>query len=286
MKTITFINCKGGVGKSSTVQAVSYLLTLRKKRVLVVDIDPQANTTLALSDIDLMDLLKKRTGMAGDLQNPVTVEDLLVDRDMDPRDAIRSTAYEGLDIIRALPTLAAVEESLKADVRTPQQFRLRNQLAKVANDYDYVLIDCGPSLSILNINALVASEEVFIPTQVDSGSLWGVSMTIEELIRPVRSYAPKLMLGGIFITRCKDRTISAQEGFRVLAELWPDKFLPFTINENAAVTNASQKKVPLPVYDRNSRAQATKDYKLLAGYIDAADRVAYLRDLMDAGKES
>ena len=135
MKTITFINCKGGVGKSSTVQAVSYLLTLRKKRVLVVDIDPQANTTLALSDIDLMDLLKKRTGMA-DTQNPITVEDLLVDRDMDPRDAIRSTAYEGLDILRALPTLAAVEESLKADVRTPQQFRLRNQLEKVSDDYD------------------------------------------------------------------------------------------------------------------------------------------------------
>lgn len=280
-KTICFLNNKGGVGKSSSVQAIAYILSKSYgRRVLVIDIDPQANTTISLGDIDFMDLYKQKAGIINDKETLVSIEDLLINNTLDVHSAIKHTYIDGVDIIQALPTLAAVEESLKADIRTPQQFRLKNQLAKLKDDeYDYVLIDCGPSLSILNINALVASDEVFIPTQIDSGSLWGVTMTINELIKPVRSYAPGLSLAGIFITRCRDYTTAAREGYRILEELYPDKLLPITINENVAVQNSSQRKIPLPKLDK--RAQATKDYHMLAGYIDASDRRVYLRKLME-----
>ena len=282
-KIISFLNNKGGVGKSSTVQALAYILSNSyKRKVLIVDIDPQANTTITLGNTDFMDLLKQKTGIIKDQESLISIEDLVINNSIDIHEAIKHTSIHNVDIIQALPTLAAVEESLKADIRTPQQFRLRNQLAKLHdNEYDYVLIDCGPSLSILNINALVASDEVFIPTQVDSGSLWGVTMTINELIKPVRSYAPGLTLGGIFVTRCRDYTTAAREGYRILEELYPDKLLPITINENVAVQNSSQKRIPLPKL--NKRAQATKDYYMLAGYIDAADRSTYLRKLMEEG---
>ena len=282
-KIISFLNNKGEVGKSSTVQALAYILSNSyKRKVLIVDIDPQANTTITLGNTDFMDLLKQKTGIIKDQESLISIEDLVINNNIDIHEAIKQTSIHNVDIIQALPTLAAVEESLKADIRTPQQFRLRNQLAKLNdNEYDYVLIDCGPSLSILNINALVASDEVFIPTQVDSGSLWGVTMTINELIKPVRSYAPGLTLGGIFVTRCRDYTTAAREGYRILEELYPDKLLPITINENVAVQNSSQKRIPLPKL--NKRAQATKDYYMLAGYIDAADRSTYLRKLMEEG---
>lgn len=283
MKTYAFLNNKGGVGKSSSVQAIAYNMAAKfGKKVLVIDIDPQANTTIVFSRIDLMELLRQNEGITQRGEHPITIEDLLIDAGIDIKDAIQETEYEGLDIIRSLPTLAAVEEQLKADIRTPQQFRLRNQLSKLDPDeYDYCLIDCGPSLSILNINALVAADEVFIPTQVDSGSLWGVSMTIHELISPVRSYSPQLTIGGIFITRCKDNVKSTKEGFSLLQELYPDKLLPFTINENAAVSNSNLARVPLPLYDKYSRSQATKDYRMLTEYILAPSREKYIEKLME-----
>lgn len=285
MKTYAFINNKGGVGKSSSVQAIAYnMATKHEKKVLVVDIDPQANTTIVFSDVNLMELLRQSEGLSQGSKAVITIEDLLIRPDVDIHEAIVKTRYPNLDIIEALPTLAAVEEQLKADIRTPQQFRLRNQLNKLdPEEYDYCLIDCGPSLSILNINALVAADEVFIPTQVDSGSLWGVAMTINELVKPVRSYAPQLTVGGIFITRCKDNTISAREGFRLLQELYPDKLLPITINENAAVSNSNQNRVPLPLYDRCARAQATKDYRMLTEYVMAESRSGYISSLMEVG---
>ena len=283
MKTYAFINNKGGVGKSSSVQAVAYNMAAKyEKKVLVVDIDPQANTTIVFSEIDLMDLLKQYEGINRKEVFPITIEDLLINSKIDIHEDIINTKYKGIDIIQALPTLAAVEEMLKADIRTPQQFRLRNQLSKIEPDeYDYCLIDCGPSLSILNINALVAADEVFIPTQVDSGSLWGVTMTINELVKPVRTYAPQLVVGGIYITRCKDNAISTRDGFAVLSELYPDKLLPFTINENVAVSNSNLARVPLPLYDKYGRAQATKDYRMLTEYILSGSISEYLESLME-----
>ena len=282
MKTIAFINNKGGVGKSSSVQTVAYHIAKNLgKRVLVVDIDPQGNTTLVFSETDLLDMLRRKEGLIPPGSDGLSVEDTLTDASLDIRKCICPTIHDHLDLLPAFPTLAAVEDRLKSDVRTPQQFRLKNQLDKVAADYDFCLIDCGPSLSILNINALVASDEVFVPTLVDSGSLWGVVMTIHELIEPVRQYSPKLQVGGIYITRCKDRTVSGRDGYEILAALFPQWLLPFTINENVAVQNANQRRVPLLVYDSCKRAQATKDFVLLAEYIAAKNRRSFLKKLLE-----
>ena len=119
-KTICFLNNKGGVGKSSSVQAIAYILSKSYgRRVLVIDIDPQANTTISLGDIDFMDLYKQKAGIINDKETLVSIEDLLINSTLDVHSAIKHTYIDGIDIIQALPTLAAVEESLKADIRTP-----------------------------------------------------------------------------------------------------------------------------------------------------------------------
>ena len=140
-KIISFLNNKGGVGKSSTVQALAYILSNSyKRKVLIVDIDPQANTTITLGNTNFMDLLKQKTGIIKDQESLISIEDLVINNSIDIHEAIKHTSIHNVDIIQALPTLAAVEESLKADIRTPQQFRLRNQLAKLNdNEYDDAL---------------------------------------------------------------------------------------------------------------------------------------------------
>ena len=180
MKVLSFLNNKGGVGKTASVSTLSHLLAAEYgKRVLVVDLDPQGNVSNLFGQMDIIALIKARRGEPIETV-PYSVGDLLVNTDMDVHTAVKRTNYTNLDIIPSLPTLSAIEEQLKADIKTPQQFRLANHLQKLDSEYDYCLIDCSPSLSILNVNALVASDEVYIPTLADADSLFGIELTKTE----------------------------------------------------------------------------------------------------------
>ena len=158
MRTITFINNKGGVGKSSSSVIVAHMLTQMGKKVLFVDVDPQGNSSSIFSDLDVIDLLANMI-QGTETNQEVTVQDLFINSKMDIHEAIRKTRYENLDVIPALLTLAEIEEQLKADIKMPQQFRLKNHFKKIENEYDYCVIDCSPSISILNVNALAAADK-------------------------------------------------------------------------------------------------------------------------------
>uniref|UniRef100_UPI0011E841D7 ParA family protein n=1 Tax=Serratia marcescens TaxID=615 RepID=UPI0011E841D7 len=143
MKVIAFLNNKGGVGKTASVTTVAHIAaTYFKKRVLIIDLDPQGNSTALYNDANIEEIL------AGLLQGKPTntiapsVENLLIDKTFDIHKSIKKTPYENLDIIPSYLTLAEVEERLKADILSPQQFRLANHLDKIQDEYDYCFLDC------------------------------------------------------------------------------------------------------------------------------------------------
>lgn len=281
MKTIVCLNNKGGVGKTATVTTVAHMLaTVYQKKVLVVDMDAQGNTSNLFGTTDFIALIKARINNTPST-NLCSIGDLLVETDMDPHRAIKCTDYDNLDLIPSYPTLAAVEEKLKADIKTPQQFRLDNQLAKLDTEYDFCLIDCGPSLSILNVNALVAADEVYIPTLADNGSLFGIELTITELIKEVQRYARNLKVGGIFFTKYKQNYNVSKFAKELLDTVYADMMLPITINENTVVSECSHNHMPLLAYDPKMKAKATRDYLSLTGYMAAASKKKYLKEYMN-----
>lgn len=279
MKVLSFLNNKGGVGKTASVSTLSHLLAVKyKKRVLIVDLDPQGNVSNLFGQMDIIALIKARRGEPIETVQ-YSVGDLLVNMDMDVHMAIQKTNYENLDIVPSLPTLSAIEEQLKADIKTPQQFRLEHHLRKLEGEYDYCLIDCSPSLSILNVNALVASNEVYIPTLADADSLFGIELTKTELIDEVRKYSPKLKIGGIYFTKYEKRLNVSKYAKEILGIAYEKNFLPISINKNSAIQNCTHEHKPLGDYDRNMKLKATRDYDELAGYITAPNRKIYLRTL-------
>ena len=271
MKTIVMINNKGGVGKTNSVTAISHILSQRlNKRVLMVDLDPQMNMTSMFCDIDFIDLFSNLYNGSMEKAAP-SVEDLLMDSGMDVNECILHTKYEGLDMIPAFLTLSEAEERLKADVRTPQQFRLRYHLDKLKDQYDFCIIDTSPSVSILNINGLAAAQEVFVPLRCDGGSLLGATIT-KNLIETVRTYNPGLRMGGMFFTQWNGRKNVSKTVYELMETAFGETLLPYTIRVSKDVEESTLAQVP--ILDYAPRAAVTGDYIALADYIAATDKAA------------
>ena len=174
MITIGYLNNKGGVGKTATVSTIGHMMNQEYgKKVLMIDLDPQGNLSTGYSEIDWVQIFLSILN-GTEVTTEKSIEDVLMHPEMDIHEAIKHTQYEGLDVIPSHLTLSTVEESLKANVTMPQQFKLKRQLEKVKDEYDYCLIDCSPSISILNINFL---------TQFDSRK--NVSKTVYELLKSI-----------------------------------------------------------------------------------------------------
>lgn len=267
MKIIAFLNNKGGVGKTASVTTLAHIIAaVHKKRVLVVDLDPQANTSSRFSETNVVQLIVDIMN-GGSKKTQLSVEDLLLDSNMDPHQCIRHTDYEGLDLIPAFLTLSEAEEIVKSDVRTPQQFRLRNHMEKLDKEYDFCLIDCGPSISILNINGLAAADEVYIPSDISSDSCVGVALTI-NLIKTVKTYNSKLQLGGCFLTKYNPRKGVSKEVLNLLnGILPPNSLLPFQIGVTKFLEENTWEQQPLLCIDHKMQSGATKAYMDFADYI-------------------
>lgn len=267
MKTIAFLNNKGGVGKTASVSNLAHIfVTQHNKKVLLVDMDPQGNTSNLYSDIDFFSIFQGILKQTLE-KKEYLIDDLLLNTDLDPHQCIKKTAYNNLDLIPSFQTLAETEELLKADVRTPQQFKLKQQLNKLDSEYDYCLIDCSPSVSILNINALVASSEVYMPTRCDGGSLVGIAMTI-NLIRTVQSYNLNLKAAGCFFTQWQGRKNVSQTVYKLLESIPEVKLLPITIGISKYLEENTLQQLPLLEVDTGkNKSSATKGYLRLAEYI-------------------
>ena len=194
-KRIAIFNQKGGVGKTTTNINLAACLALKGKKTLVLDIDPQGNTTSGLG-------VSKR-GLED------TVYNILVDKDYDIRNAIIKTDVENLDLIPASVDLAGAEvELVQVDQR---ETALKKGLEQIKGDYDYIFIDCPPSLGLLTINSLAAVDSVLIPIQCEFYALEGVSQLVSTIDLVKKSLNPELEIQGVILSMFDGRTnLSAQ----------------------------------------------------------------------------
>lgn len=264
MKKIIFLNNKGGVGKTASVTTVAHMLATKyNKKVLVIDLDPQMNSTCMFSEVNFMDLFvgvyKGRYS-----KKEESVEDLLLNKDMDIHKCIKKTCYENLDIIPAFLTLSEAEERMKADVRSPQQFRLKNHLQSIEDEYDFCIMDSSPSISIINVNGLAAADRVYIPLRCDGGSMLGVAITM-SLCETVKGYNPTLDIGGMFFTQWNGRKNVSKAVYEQLDSEFHDYLLPVTIGSSKNIEEGSL--VQKPLYEYDKRCKVTEDYLELTKYI-------------------
>lgn len=267
MKTIIFLNNKGGVGKTASVTTIAHMLaTVHNKKTLLIDLDPQMNSTTMYSKVDFVKLfyhIYKGTCE----KTEKSIEDLLLNRDLDIHECIQHTDYDNLDMIPSYLTLSEAEERMKADVKTPQQFRLQRHLRSVQDEYDYCIIDSSPSVSIINVNGLVAADEVYVPLRCDGGSLLGVAI-IMNLFDVVSEYNAGLKIGGMFFTQWNGRKNVSKSVYELLSEMFGEYILPVTVATSKNLEESSLVQVPLLAYDKGkNKSKATQNYMELTEFI-------------------
>ena len=244
-KAIAIFNQKGGVGKTTTNINLAACLSLMDKKVLILDIDPQGNTTSG------MGISKKG------LRN--TMYEILVDDKLDPRKAIIHTNIKNLDIIPASVQLAGAEiELVQLEGR---EKRLKKALNKIKDDYDYVFIDCPPSLGLLTINSLTAVDSVLIPIQCEFYALEGVSQLKSTIELVKKNLNPDLEIQGVILSMFDGRTNLSIQVVEEVKKYFREKVYSTVIPRNVRLAEAPSFGMPITEYDPRSKgAEAYRDF--------------------------
>jgi chromosome partitioning protein len=244
-KIIAFANQKGGVGKTTSAINIASALGIAGKRTLLVDLDPQGN---ASSGVGVRKSAVKQT-----------VYDLLIGR-CQASDVIIKTEFKNLSVIPSGMDLAAAELEL-ADMENKQN-RLKDPLQKIAKDYDYIIIDCPPSLGMMTINALTAANGIVIPMQCEYYSLEGLSQIMMTVKQVKKHYNPTLTLTGILITMYNGRLNLSIQVLEELKKHYADKLFSTNITRNVRLSEAPSYGQPIHIYD--GRCIGAKAYGELA----------------------
>ncbi len=244
-KAIAIFNQKGGVGKTTTNINLAACLSLTGKRVLVLDIDPQGNTTSGLG--------VSKKGLK------YTMYEILVDDKLDPRKAILKTGIKNLDIIPASVQLAGAEiELVQLEGR---EKRLKKALNKIKDDYDYVFIDCPPSLGLLTINSLTAVDSVLIPIQCEFYALEGVSQLMSTIELVQKNLNPNLEIQGVILSMFDGRTNLSIQVVEEVKRYFREKVYSTVIPRNVRLAEAPSFGMPITEYDPRSKgAEAYMDF--------------------------
>ena len=245
-KILSISNQKGGVGKSTTAINLSACLGELGKKVLVIDMDPQGNTTSGL-------------GIDKDDPEIYTVYDMLID-ECTVNDCIIDTGFENLNIIASNSNLAGAEiELLDIDDR---EYTLRNHISSINDDYDYILIDCPPSLSILTINAMCASSGVIVPIQCEYYALEGLSQIINTINLVKERLNNDIEIEGIVFTMFDGRNNLSSDVVANVKENLDIKVFETIIPRNVRLAEAPSYGMPVIEYDNRSTGAAS--YRFLA----------------------
>lgn len=235
-RILAFANQKGGVGKSTSAINIAAGAALTGKKVLLVDCDPQGNTTSGVG-------INKKYITA-------STYDILISRS-DAQTAVAETKFDNLSIIPANISLAGAEfELVDSESR---EARLKKALAAIKDDYDLTVIDCPPSLGLITVNALVAADGIIVPMLCEYFSLEGLTQLLMTVKEVKRRYNPDLELTGILITMYNGRLNLSQEVAAELKRYYAGKLLATTIPRSVKISEAPGFGEPIQYYEKNGK---------------------------------
>ena len=238
-KIISVINQKGGVGKTTTVINLAAGLTMKGKKILVIDLDPQGNATTGL-------------GLSNATSSDQTIYNVL-NGNKKISEVIQPTSFENLDLISSNVDLSGLEVETAGDSR--RAFKLKDELTPILNNsepaYDYVIIDCPPSLSLLTIMALVASDALVVPLQTEFFALEGLTQLLKTIERIKSNLNPSLDIRGILLTMYDKRNKLSGEVETEARNYFKDKVYSTAVPRNVRLSEAPSHGVPVLIYDKS-----------------------------------
>lgn len=242
-KTFVFVNQKGGVGKTTSVINLGAYIGLAGKKTLLIDFDPQGNMSSGVG------LQKKKPAVYEALADKTKIHN-----------AIYQTVVPNLFAMPATIDLSGATVELVDE--QDREFYLKELINEVKNEFDYILIDCPPSLGVLTLNGLTAADEVFIPLQCEYFALEGLTLLLQTVKRVQQGLNPQLKIGGIFFTMYDSRTKLAQEVVQQVSSYFNDKVFSTIIPRNVKLSEAPSHGVPICTYD--PKCIGARSYEKLA----------------------
>lgn len=243
-KVIAIANQKGGVGKTTTSINLSACVAEKGKKVLLIDIDPQGNAT---------------SGLSVNSHDEKSIYNVLVD-DIKIEDAIKPTMVKNLHICASNIDLAAAEIELVSLVS--RENRLKNAIERMETDYDYVFIDCPPSLGLITLNAFTAADSVIVPIQCEYYALEGLGQLVNSIKLVKKHLNPDLEIEGVLLTMYDSRTRLSSQVAEEVSKYFGERVFETVIPRNIRLSEAPSHGLPISMYDPLSKGART--YKKLA----------------------
>ena len=251
-KCIAVANQKGGVGKTTTSVNLSSCLASYGRKVLLIDTDPQGNAS---------------SGVGAEKEQITTsVYDVLIN-DTSMKDAIISTEYHNLDLCPSNIDLAGAEIELVAEDN--REFLLKNALETVKDEYDFIIIDCPPSLGLLTLNSFVCADSIIIPIQCEYYALEGLSQLTNTIRKIKAAFNPTLEIEGVLLTMYDTRTNLSMQVAREVKKYYGSKLYKSVIPRNVRLSEAPSFGQPINVYDKSSKGSSC--YMALASEVIQAN---------------
>jgi chromosome partitioning protein len=253
MRTIAIVNQKGGVGKTTTTVNLAAALADAGRKVLIIDLDPQHSASTWYKAI--------RQGRGA--------FDIFNDPKADLPSLVMDTAVEGVSILPSSPLMYNVERALAGEPGAEHSLKMKLKQLPVGR-FDYLLIDCPPSLGLLTVNALTAVDEVFVPVEAHVLGLHGLDKLVQTVSIVKERLNPAIGITGIVACRVKAQTRHAQEVMADIRGRFPNEFFQTMIRENVRLTECPSQGVPITTYAPTSNG--AEDYRKLAQEVIAQEK--------------